>query len=75
MCSAQLALSKLDVFLVFYLCHSDCLDLDLDLELDLGLRGWVGENPARGNSACCGLNRSANGPRFEQQIVVALARL
>ena len=29
-CSAQLALSKLDVFLVFSLCYSDCLELDLD---------------------------------------------
>ena len=34
MIASQLVLSKLDVFLVFYLCYSDCLDLDLDLVLD-----------------------------------------
>ena len=31
--SAQLALTKLDIFLVFYLCYSDCLDLDLELRV------------------------------------------
>ena len=56
MIASQLVLSKLDIFLVFYLCYSDCLDLDLDVApyVAVVMSGKVSNHVGLGSHRCAG---------------------